>query len=233
MFNSIDEINSKLISCKLCPRLVNWRQKIAIEKTARFKNWEYWGKPVPGFGDKKGKILIVGLAPAAHGGNRTGRMFTGDRSGEWLYKALYKFGFANQPDSVSIDDGLKLKNCYITAIVHCAPPGNKPLPGEIKNCNVYLESEIKLLKQVKVIITLGQLSFKTTLRTLKNLGFELIDGKLKFYHGNKIKLSSGARELILISSYHPSQRNTFTGKLTEKMFDEIFERASFYGDVSF
>jgi uracil-DNA glycosylase family 4 len=232
MFGSIDEINSKLISCKLCPRLVRWREKIALEKTARFKNWEYWGKPVPGFGDKRGKILIVGLAPAAHGGNRTGRMFTGDRSGEWLYKALYKFGFANQPTSISIDDGLKIKNCYITAIVRCAPPENKPLPEEIRNCNVYLENEIKLLKRVKVIITLGQLSFKTTLKTLQELGFRAIDGELKFYHRNEVKLSNGARELILISSYHPSQRNTFTRKLTEEMFEQIFERAKILSDAS-
>ncbi|CUU04936.1 uracil-DNA glycosylase, family 4 [Candidatus Thermokryptus mobilis] len=232
-FSSIGEINDKLISCKLCPRLVSWRQKVAYEKTARFKDWDYWGKPVPGFGDVKGRLLVVGLAPAAHGGNRTGRMFTGDRSGEWLYKALYKFGFANQPNSTSIDDGLKLKNCYITAIVRCAPPENKPLPSEIQNCNVYLENEIKLLKRVKVIVTLGQLSFKTTLKTLQKIGFKIVDGRLKFFHGNEIKLSNGARELILISSYHPSQRNTFTHKLTEEMFDQVFKRTRFLTDVLF
>jgi uracil-DNA glycosylase family 4 len=212
--------------------LLGGREKIALEKTARFKIGSIGEKPVPGFGDKRGKILIIGLAPAAHGGNRTGRMFTGDRSGEWLYKALYKFGFANQPTSISIDDGLKIKNCYITAIVRCAPPENKPLPEEIRNCNIYLENEIKLLKRVKVIITLGQLSFKTTLKTLQELGFRAIDGELKFYHGNEVKLSNGARELILISSYHPSQRNTFTRKLTEEMFEQIFERAKILSDAS-
>ncbi len=225
-FKSLSELNEVLIDCRKCPRLVKWREKIAKEKIARFKNWEYWGRPVPGFGDRKAGLLIIGLAPAAHGGNRTGRMFTGDRSGDWLYRALYKFGFANQPISISKDDGLELNDCYITAIVRCAPPENKPTTREIQNCNFYLETEIKLLKNVKVIITLGQLAFSTTIKTLNKVGFAKLNGNLKFHHRNEIIFSNQNNEQItLICSYHPSQRNTFTGKLTEDMFDQIFMRA--------
>ncbi len=232
-FNSLKELNKVLIDCRRCPRLVRWREKIAREKVPRFKDWNYWGRPVPGFGSKEAELLIIGLAPAAHGGNRTGRMFTGDRSGDWLYRALYKFGFANQPVSISKNDGLKLNNCYITAIVRCAPPENKPTSKEISNCNFYLKNEIELLKNIKVIITLGELAFKTTIKTLNELGFEKIDGNLKFSHSNVVTFSKNDKEnLKLICSYHPSQRNTFTGKLTEKMFDEIFSTArKFLSDV--
>ncbi len=224
-FKSIEELNHTIISCRKCPRLVKWREKVAKEKVARFKNWDYWGKPLTGFGDKSAQLLIVGLAPAAHGGNRTGRMFTGDRSGDWLYKTLYKFGFSNQPESISKDDGLKLNNCYITAVVRCAPPENKPTPQEIKNCNDYLKSELTFLKNVKVIVTLGQISFATTTKTLIDTGFERINGDLKFYHGNELTFQRDKKKITLLCSYHPSQRNTFTGKLTEKMFDEIFIRS--------
>lgn len=225
-FESLTELNKVLIDCRKCLRLVKWREKIAKEKIARFKNWEYWGRPVPGFGDPKAQLLIIGLAPAAHGGNRTGRIFTGDRSGDWLYRTLYKFGFANQPISISKDDGLKLNNCYITAILHCAPPQNKPTPKEIQNCNPYLEAEIGLLRNVKVIITLGQLAFSTTLKTLKRVGFTKVSGSLKFSHRSEIiLLNQNNKQITLICSYHPSQRNTFTGKLTEEMFDQIFARA--------
>ncbi len=224
-FKSLKELNKFIIDCHKCPRLVRWREKIAYEKVARFKNWNYWGKPVPGFGDENAELLIIGLAPAAHGGNRTGRMFTGDRSGDWLYRALYKSGFANQPVSISRDDGLKLNNCYITAIVRCAPPENKPTSKEILNCNIYLKNEIELLKNIKLIIVLGGLAFETTIKTLSELGFIKTDGNLKFTHGNIITFSKDERNLKLICSYHPSQRNTFTGKLTEKMFDEIFLKA--------
>lgn len=231
-FKSLNELNKFLIDCRKCPRLVRWREKIAREKIARFKKWNYWGKPVPGFGSEKAELLIVGLAPAAHGGNRTGRMFTGDRSGDWLYRALYKSGFSNQPVSISKDDGLKLNNCYITAIVRCAPPENKPTSKEILNCNIYLKNEIALLKNIKVIITLGGLAFKTTIKTLNELGFKKIDGNIKFSHGNVITFSKDRKNLKLICSYHPSQRNTFTGKLTEEMFDEIFSKAiKFLSDV--
>ncbi|MFN3134981.1 MAG: uracil-DNA glycosylase [Candidatus Kryptonium sp.] len=224
-FNSIEDLNRIIINCRKCPRLVKWREKVAEEKVARFKNWDYWGKPLPGFGELSAQLLIVGLAPAAHGGNRTGRMFTGDRSGDWLYKTLYKFGFANQPDSISKDDGLKLNNCYITAVIRCAPPENKPTPQEIKNCNDYLKNELMLLKNVKVIITLGQISFSTTIKTLIDIGFKKITGDLRFRHGNELIFHQDKKEITLLCSYHPSQRNTFTGKLTEKMFDEIFMRS--------
>lgn len=227
-FKSFEELNDVVINCRKCLRLVKWREKIAKEKISRFKNWDYWGKPVPGFGDEEAEILIVGLAPAAHGGNRTGRMFTGDRSGEWLYRALFKFGFANQPESISRDDGLKLNNCYITAIVRCAPPENKPTKKEIENCNIYLKSEFELLKNVKTIITLGQLAFSTVVKTLFDFEFEKSSGNLKFYHGNELTFVNPQNEKMinLICSYHPSQRNTFTGKLTEKMFDEIFRKVA-------
>ncbi|CUT04633.1 uracil-DNA glycosylase [Candidatus Kryptobacter tengchongensis] len=226
-FRSLEELNKRIINCRKCPRLVKWREKIAKEKVARFKNWNYWGKPVPGFGDPQGKLLIIGLAPAAHGGNRTGRMFTGDRSGDWLYRALFKFGFANQPESISKDDGLKLNNCYITAIVRCAPPENKPDIWEIKNCNIYLRNEFELLKEINTIVTLGGLAFSTTVRTLLGAGFERINGNLKFKHGNELTFINhkNGKKINLICSYHPSQRNTFTGKLTEEIFDKIFIRA--------
>lgn len=222
---SIEELNHIIINCHKCPRLVKWREKVAKEKVARFKNWDYWGKPLTGFGDQSAQLLIVGLAPAAHVGNRTGRMFTGDRSGDWLYKTLYKFGFSNQPESISKDDGLKLNNCYITAVVRCAPPENKPTSQEIKNCNDYLKNELMLLKNVKVIVTLGQISFATTIKTLIDIGFERINGNSKFYHGNELTFQRDKKKITLLCSYHPSQRNTFTGKLTEKMFDEIFTRS--------
>lgn len=226
-FKSLEELNNKIISCHKCLRLAKWREKIAKEKISRFKNWDYWGKPVPSFGDKEAEILIVGLAPAAHGGNRTGRMFTGDRSGEWLYRTLFKFGFANQPESISRDDGLKLNNCYITAIVRCAPPENKPTKKEIENCNIYLKNEIQLLKNVKVIITLGQLAFSTVVKTLYDFGFEKVNGDKSFRHGNELTFvnKKSNKAINLICSYHPSQRNTFTGKLNQRMFDKIFARA--------
>lgn len=223
-FKLFEELNTAIINCRKCPRLVRWREKIAKEKIARFKNWDYWGKPVPGFGDPHAKLLIVGLAPAAHGGNRTGRMFTGDRSGDWLYRALFKSGFANQPESISKDDGLKLDNCYITAVVRCAPPENKPTIREIENCNIYLRNEFKLLKEVNTVVTLGQIAFSTTVKTLIVAGFERVNGNLKFQHGNKLTFvdDKNNKKINVICSYHPSQRNTFTGKLTEEMFDKIF-----------
>jgi len=217
----LKRLQKTVIHCDRCPRLVRWRQKTACEKVARFKDWDYWGKPVPGFGDANAGLLIVGLAPAAHGGNRTGRMFTGDRSGDWLYRALHKFGFANQPVSVSRDDGLKLKDCYITASARCAPPQNKVQPAELRTCRPYLLKEIQLLPNVRVVVALGKLGFDTVVDSFRELGMTQLKKRPSFGHGKEIRLNE---RQILIASYHPSQQNTFTGKLTEPMFDAVFRR---------
>ncbi len=228
---SLASLQERIINCALCPRLVEWRERVAREKVKRFAGDEYWGKPVPSFGDANARLLIIGLAPAAHGGNRTGRVFTGDRSGDWLFRALHRARFANQPTSVHRGDGLALKNCYITATIHCAPPANKPLPDEIANCRPYLLTEIELLKRVRVVVALGRLAFDTAIAAF---GLEaLIEAgpdenkikraaKPKFTHGAEARLRGG---LTLIASFHPSQQNTFTGKLTGPMFDKIFNRA--------
>ena len=182
---------------------------------------EYWGSPVPSMGDPEARLLIVGLAPAAHGGNRTGRVFTGDRSGDWVFRALYRAGFANQPVSTHRGDGLKLIDCYINAVIHCAPPDNKPLPDEIQNCRPYLLAELKLLNRVRVIVALGRLAFDTVLASVETDGRRR-SPRPKFAHGAEVDLRS---DLKLIASFHPSQQNTFTGRLTEPMFDHVFERA--------
>ena len=221
MSRSLPSLQKKIIACKACPRLVSWREEIAKKKTRRFAEWNYWGKPVPGFGDPEAKILLVGLAPAAHGANRTGRMFTGDESGNWLYRALYKAGFANQLSSTSRDDALTLKDCYITAACRCAPPQNKPLPQEIKNCRPFILDEINLLKNLRVIVGLGKIGFDTAFDCIKELGLTDLKYRLKFSHDAVVKLSS---KLTLVGSYHPSQQNTFTGKLTEEMLDDIFRQ---------
>lgn len=215
-------LQKTVIQCDLCPRLVRWRQKNARDKVARFKDWDYWGKPVPGFGDASARLLIVGLAPAAHGGNRTGRMFTGDRSGDWLYRALHKFGFANQPTSISRDDGLKLKDCYITASARCAPPQNKLQPAELRRCRPYLLKELQLLSNVRVVVALGKLGFDTVVDSFRDLGMTQLKKRPSFGHGKELRLNE---RQVVIASYHPSQQNTFTGKLTEPMFDDIFRRA--------
>ncbi len=234
---AIANVRSEMIGCALCPRLVEWREKVALEKVKRFQADIYWGKPVPSFGNQGAKLLIIGLAPAAHGGNRTGRMFTGDRSGDWLYRALHRTGFANQATSVHRDDGLELIDCYITAVIHCAPPENKPLPMEIRNCHPYLQREIENLTQVRVVVALGRLAFDTALSMFGEVCKENKSGgsnyssatvkpakqpKPKFSHGAEYLLENG---VILLASYHPSQQNTFTGRLTEEMFDRIFNRA--------
>lgn len=221
--NQLESLQKKIIRCTLCPRLVEWRERIAREKTKRFQNWQYWGKPNPSFGDPKAQLLLIGLAPAAHGGNRTGRMFTGDRSGDWLYRALYKFGFANQAISVSRVDGLRLINCYITATCRCAPPQNKLLPKEIRNCRPYLLSELQFLRNVKVIVGLGKIGFDTAVNCFKELRWLELKTKPVFSHGAEYRLNAS---VTLIASFHPSQQNTFTGKLTEAMFDSIFRRAN-------
>ena len=221
-YTDLSQLQQKIVRCNRCPRLVEWRKRVAQEKVARFEKWKYWGKPVPSFGDPHAHLLIVGLAPAAHGGNRTGRMFTGDRSGDWLYRALHKFGFANQPASISKDDGLELVDCYITASARCAPPQNKLLPEELKNCRPFLLNELKLLSNVRVIIALGKLAFDTVYDAFRELEITSMQKRPLFGHGKEYALNE---HQTLIASFHPSQQNTFTGKLTEKMFDEIFKRA--------
>jgi uracil-DNA glycosylase family 4 len=184
--------------------------------------WKYWGKGVPGFGDQDARMLVVGLAPAAHGGNRTGRMFTGDRSGEWLYGALHKFGFADRPRSVSRDDGLRLSDCYITAVARCAPPANKLLRCEIDNCRDYLTEELRLLKNLRVIIALGKVAFDEIVKCLKVMSVNTGRVKPVFKHGSSCRMSNG---MLLFVSFHPSQQNTFTGKLTRRMFHHVFRQA--------
>lgn len=218
----LDALQQTVISCRKCPRLVRWREKIAREKVKRFQEWDYWGKPVPSFGDPNARLLIVGLAPAAHGANRTGRMFTSDRSGSLLYPTLHKFGFANQPISFTRGDGLKLKDCYITAVVRCAPPQNKPTPKELQNCRPYFLEELRLLKSIRVIVGLGKVSFDAIFRGLKELQMTSLKNKPAFGHGVVVPI---APNLSLIGSYHPSQQNTFTGKLTPAMFESIFRKA--------
>ncbi len=217
--SKLHRLNKEIISCRKCPRLVVWREEVARVKVARFRDSDYWGKPVTGFGDPEARVLIVGLAPAAHGANRTGRMFTGDRSGEWLYGTLHKFGYANQPTSSSKDDGLRLKNCYITAVVRCAPPDNKPSKVELQNCRPYLLNELTIFKNLRVVVALGKIAFDMTVNSLEELGVKSFERRPKFGHGAQFRIDE---KMTLIASYHPSQQNTFTGKLTRKMFEDIF-----------
>src|SRR5262245_55816008 len=212
----------EIIDCRRCPRLVEYREAVARNKVRRFRDCDYWGRPVPSLGPAGARLLVIGLAPAAHGGNRTGRIFTGDRSGDWLYRALYNFGFANQPTSTDRNDGLRLIDCYITAAIHCAPPDNKPLPSEFSNCRSYLLDELTHLKAVRVVVALGLIAFRAYFQARKNIGWENPSPQLPFGHGLAAKLPDG---ITVISSYHPSQQNTQTGKLTEKMFDEVFKQA--------
>jgi uracil-DNA glycosylase len=210
-------LHRQIIACQKCPRLVAYCRHIGVEKRRSYLAWDYWARPVPNFGDSSARLLIVGLAPAAHGANRTGRMFTGDRSGEWLYRALFKAGFANQPTSTQADDGLALIDCAITAVCHCAPPDNKPLPDEIANCRQWLIETIDVVEPA-VFVALGQLAWKTVLEEARRRSW-LTGAAPKFGHGAKMPLAGGR---WLLASYHPSQQNTFTGKLTEPMFDTVF-----------
>jgi uracil-DNA glycosylase family 4 len=219
---SLDRLNDAIVTCRRCPRLVRWREAAAQKPPRRYLGMQYWAKPLPGFGDPNARLLIVGLAPAAHGGNRTGRIFTGDRSGDWLYGALYAAGFANQPTSDRRDDGLRLSDCYITAAVRCAPPDNKPTLIEFKRCRPYLVEELKCFGQTKVVIALGKIAFDAFLAAYQANGGQLPRPRPKFAHGWSAKLPDGPR---LICSYHPSQQNTFTGKLTRPMFQSIFAQA--------
>jgi len=215
---TIAELNAQVVGCRKCPRLVAYREQVAQEKRRAFLDWDYWGKPVPGFGDPQAQLLILGLAPAAHGANRTGRMFTGDRSGDFLYQALYRTGFASQPHSVSREDGLKLHNAYISATLRCAPPANKPLPGELENCRPYFETEIELLRP-RAILALGGIAMRAYLAMLKRRGGISSHAEFPFGHGVSYQLPNGLPRLF--ASYHPSQQNTFTGKLTEKMLEKV------------
>jgi len=216
------ELEGRIIGCRRCPRLVAWREKVAREKVRRFRDQEYWGRPVPAFGDPDAALVIVGLAPAAHGGNRTGRMFTGDRSGDWLYEALFRSGLAGKPESVAPGDGLVLRDCLITAAVRCAPPGNKPLPEEMDNCREYLRRELQLDARKRVVIALGRIAFDTLFKISRQEGMPAASPKPEFRHEGEYALPGG---VMLIASYHPSQQNTQTGRLTRPMFHRIFRRA--------
>ena len=221
--NGVQQLNRTIIGCRKCPRLVRWREAVAKEAPRRYRGERYWARPLLGFGDPDARLLIVGLAPAAHGGNRTGRMFTGDRSGDWLYGALHVAGFANQPESVHREDGLKLTDCYITAAVRCAPPANKPAAIEFTRCRPYLIQELKLLKNIRVVIALGKIAFDSFLAAHQKNGERVPRPRPRFGHGAFVVLPNG---VTLISSYHPSQQNTFTGKLTRPMFQAVFEHAT-------
>jgi len=214
--DSIGRVCDQVIACRRCPRLVAWREQVAREKRAAYREEEYWGRPVPGFGDPKARLVVVGLAPAAHGGNRTGRIFTGDRSGDWLYRALHPAGFANQPTSEHRDDGLRLTGAYVTAVVHCAPPANRPTTEERDNCMPYLARELEVLREWRVIVALGSFAHGSVASLLG------LRPRPPFGHGSEAEVAPGRR---LLGSYHPSQQNTFTGKLTEEMFDAVFARA--------
>jgi uracil-DNA glycosylase len=214
-------LQRQVAGCTHCERLVAHCQRVAHEKVKRYRDQEYWGKPVPSFGDPQAQVLIIGLAPAAHGGNRTGRIFTGDRSGDWLYGALYDAGFANQPTSVHKDDGLVLHDCYITAAVHCAPPDNKPTPEEFVSCRPYLLQELTLLRRMRVVIALGQIAFAAYLHARRELHRSVPSPLPRFGHGATVALG----DVTLIGSYHPSQQNTFTGRLTREMFASVFQKA--------
>jgi len=223
---ALKELQDIVIRCHKCPRLVDYLKDICKHKPKRYRDEDYWSKPLPSFGDPDARVLIVGLAPAAQGGNRTGRMFTGDRCGEWLFNALYQFGFANQPNSLRRDDGFKLHDVYITATIRCAPPKNKPLPEEIKNCRPYFLKELDLLKNIEVIVPLGQIAFTQTLKSLRSKGFNI--PSLSFGHGKLYLLPlrtqhSELGTITLITTYHPSQQNTQTGKLTRPMFHRVFK----------
>lgn len=217
----LQELTAEIISCRRCPRLVAWREQVAIDKRAAFADEEYWGRPVPGWGDPRAALVVVGLAPAAHGANRTGRMFTGDRSGDWLYRAMYRAGFANRPAASRRDDGLVLHNAWVTAPVRCAPPQNKPEPSERDNCADWFYRELDLLDAASVYVALGQYAFVSLWRYLGQ-SRSLPRPRPRFAHGQEIPLAGGTTVLL---SFHPSQQNTFTGRLTEAMFTSVFARA--------
>ena len=214
--DSIDQLTAEIVACRACPRLVAWREQVAREKRASFRDWDYWGKPVPGWGDPAARVVIVGLAPAAHGGNRTGRVFTGDNSGDWLYGALHRAGFANQASATHVDDGLRLTGAYILATVRCAPPENKPTIEERDRCEPFFAREISLLTEARVLVALGKYGWDAVSRLFD------VRPRPVFGHEREAALPGGQ---VLLGSYHPSQHNTFTGRLTVPMFDSVFARA--------
>jgi uracil-DNA glycosylase family 4 len=214
--SELEDLERSVTECRRCPRLVAWREEVARVKRAAFRDWEYWGRPLPGFGDPAARVVVLGLAPAAHGGNRTGRIFTGDRSGDWLFAALYRAGFANQPVSVSRDDGLTLRDCWVTASVRCAPPANRPSPAERDNCQPWLVSELQLLARARVIVCLGGFGWDVAMRVL-----DAPRPRPRFAHGAEVSVGP----YMLLGCYHVSQQNTFTGRLTEPMLDAVFSRA--------
>ncbi len=215
--SALTALCDEIVACRACPRLVAWREQVAAERRASFADEEYWGKPIPGFGDPDAAIVVLGLAPAAHGGNRTGRVFTGDRSGDFLYASMFRCGLANQPTSVARDDGLELRDAYVTAAVRCAPPANKPTPDERDRCAPYLAREVALLPRLRVVVALGQFAYDAACRLLA------ITPKPRFGHGAEARTPDG--RLAVVCSFHPSQQNTFTGKLTPPMLDDVFRRA--------
>jgi uracil-DNA glycosylase len=214
--DDLDDLCREIVGCRRCPRLVAWRETVASERRAAYLTEEYWGRPLPGFGDKDARLAVVGLAPAAHGGNRTGRVFTGDRSGDWLWAALWRAGLANQPESVSKDDGLQARGVWVTAAVKCAPPGNRPTPEERDSCLPYLQRELSLLPSVRAVLALGSFGYEACCRAFG------VRKRPAFGHGAEVLLSDGR---FIVCSYHPSQQNTFTGKLTTQMLDAVVRRA--------
>jgi uracil-DNA glycosylase len=218
---ALDAIRGDVVACRRCPRLVAWRERVAHEKTARFADQTYWGRPVPGFGDPDARVLVLGLAPAAHGGNRTGRIFTGDRSGDFLFASLFRTGFASQPTSVSPDDGLELRDAYVAAVNRCAPPGNRPTPEERDACLPFLERELAALRRLRVIVPLGSFAWDGAIRAIGSLGHDAPRPKPRFGHGTE----ADQGPYRLLGGFHPSQQNTFTGKLTPEMLDDVFARA--------
>ncbi len=221
MSSDLSALEREIVACRSCPRLVAWREEVAATRRAAFREEEYWGRPVPGFGDPAARLVVVGLAPAAHGGNRTGRMFTGDRSGDWLYRALHTAGFASQPGSARRDDGLVLADCWVTAAVRCVPPANRPTPDEQAACARWLIAELGLLSP-RVVVALGALAHRRLARLGPVLGWGRLDPPARFAHGAEASFPTGP---TLLASYHPSQQNTFTGRLTEAMLDGVFARA--------
>jgi len=219
---SLEQLTGELVACRRCPRLVEWRERVAVEKRASYAHDDYWGKPVPGWGDPDAALVVVGLAPAAHGANRTGRMFTGDRSGEWLYRALYEAGFASQPGAIDRNDGMVLTNAWVTAPVRCAPPGNKPTTIERDNCAAWFTQELDLLRNSLVFVALGQYGYTSLWRYFSTRYDEMPRPRPKFGHGAEVTLGNG---VTVLTSFHPSQQNTFTGKLSREMFADVFSRA--------
>jgi uracil-DNA glycosylase family 4 len=222
--NAIAAINREVVRCTKCPELRVYCAQIAAEKKRAYRDWTYWGKPVPAFGDPNARVVLVGLAPGAHGSNRTGRMFTGDASGDFLYPALHRAGFASQPSAVSAEDGMALRDCLITAALRCAPPQNTPTPGELRRCFPYLVRELQELTNLQVLVGLGAIGTKAAIDALKENGYE-IAAPWRFGHGAEIAAAKGKRRITIVASFHPSRQNTNTGKLTAPMFDAIFNRA--------